>query len=181
MHGHANCVRFVKSFGLPTLVVGGGGYTMRNVSRTWTYETGILNNKIVGPEIPYNDYYEYYGPDYRLEVRPSNMQNANSREYLNKILTQVLQNLSRTKFAPSVQIQDIPRDAEDLGDEEEDTEMAKETREARFKTGMSMLRPRASFTMRRILLVARAEEKSITVMMSDWKRCGNTGDLFGVG
>lgn len=128
MYGHANCVKFVKSFGLPTLVVGGGGYTMRNVSRAWTYETGILNNKIVGPEIPYNDYYEYYGPDYRLEVRPSNMQNANSREYLNKILTQVLQNLSRTKFAPSVQMQDVPRDPEDLGDEEEDEEESKETR-----------------------------------------------------
>ena len=39
--GHANCVRFVKSFGLPTLLLGGGGYTMRNVSRAWAYETGI--------------------------------------------------------------------------------------------------------------------------------------------
>jgi histone deacetylase 1/2 len=129
MHGHANCVRFVKSFGLPTLVVGGGGYTMRNVSRTWTYETGILVNKLVGPEIPYNDYYEYYGPDYKLEVRPSNMQNANSPEYLNKILTQVLQNLSRTKFAPSVQMQDVPRDTVDFDDDaDEDLETSKETR-----------------------------------------------------
>lgn len=39
--GHANCVRFVKSFGLPLLILGGGGYTMRNVSRCWAYETGI--------------------------------------------------------------------------------------------------------------------------------------------
>ena len=31
--GHAECVRFVKSFNLPTLVVGGGGYTLRNVPR----------------------------------------------------------------------------------------------------------------------------------------------------
>lgn len=29
--GHANCVSFVKTFKLPTLVLGGGGYTMRNV------------------------------------------------------------------------------------------------------------------------------------------------------
>ena len=34
-------MRFVKSFGLPTLLLGGGGYTMRNVSRAWAYETGI--------------------------------------------------------------------------------------------------------------------------------------------
>ncbi|AOW05816.1 hypothetical protein B0I72DRAFT_140688 [Yarrowia lipolytica] len=128
MQGHANCVNYVKSFGLPVLVVGGGGYTMRNVSRTWTFETGLLLNKMVGPDIPYNDYYEYYGPDYKLEVRPSNMQNANSPEYLDKILTQVLVNLGRTKFAPSVQMTDVPRDAPDDGDEEEDSAKAKDTK-----------------------------------------------------
>lgn len=26
--GHAECARFVKSFGLPTMMLGGGGYTM---------------------------------------------------------------------------------------------------------------------------------------------------------
>lgn len=41
MLGHANCVQFVKSFGLPLLLLGGGGYTMRNVSRAWAYETGL--------------------------------------------------------------------------------------------------------------------------------------------
>lgn len=39
--GHANCVKFVKSFGKPLLMLGGGGYTMRNVSRAWAYETGL--------------------------------------------------------------------------------------------------------------------------------------------
>jgi acetoin utilization deacetylase AcuC-like enzyme len=46
--GHADCVSFVKSFNVPTLVLGGGGYTMRNVARCWTYETSILLDK----EIP---------------------------------------------------------------------------------------------------------------------------------
>ncbi len=40
--GHADCVKFVKSFGLPTLVLGGGGYNIRNVSRCWTYETAVI-------------------------------------------------------------------------------------------------------------------------------------------
>ena len=39
--GHANCVQFVKSFNKPLLLLGGGGYTMRNVSRAWAYETGL--------------------------------------------------------------------------------------------------------------------------------------------
>lgn len=58
MKGHANCVRYVKSFNLPVLVLGGGGYTMRNVARTWAFETGQLVGQEMGPDMPYNDYYE---------------------------------------------------------------------------------------------------------------------------
>jgi histone deacetylase 1/2 len=58
MDGHANCVRFVKSFGLPVLVLGGGGYTMRNVSRTWTYETGLLVGQKLDQNLPWSEYYE---------------------------------------------------------------------------------------------------------------------------
>lgn len=117
MAGHANCVNYVKSFNLPVLVLGGGGYTMRNVSRTWAYETGLLVGQKMGPELPYNDYYEYYAPDYELDVKPSNMDNANSMEYLQKIKVQVIENLKRTTFAPSVQMTDVPRDPEGMNDE----------------------------------------------------------------
>ena len=58
MKGHANCVRFVQGFGLPVLVLGGGGYTMRNVARTWAYETGLLVGKDLPAVLPYNEYYE---------------------------------------------------------------------------------------------------------------------------
>lgn len=40
LEGHAEAVRFIKSFGLPTLVLGGGGYTKTTVARAWTLETG---------------------------------------------------------------------------------------------------------------------------------------------
>ncbi|KAJ5294462.1 hypothetical protein N7508_009283 [Penicillium antarcticum] len=109
MRGHANCVNFIKSFDLPTLILGGGGYTMRNVARTWAYETGILVGEGLESELPYNDYYEYFAPDYELDVRPSNMDNANTKEYLDKIRNQVVENLKRTAFAPSVQMTDVPR------------------------------------------------------------------------
>jgi histone deacetylase 1/2 len=58
MRGHANCVNFVKKFGLPTLILGGGGYTMRNVSRTWAYETGQLIGQEMGAQLPFTEYYE---------------------------------------------------------------------------------------------------------------------------
>ena len=36
--GHAECVRFMRSFNVPLLLLGGGGYTIRNVARCWCYE-----------------------------------------------------------------------------------------------------------------------------------------------
>ena len=128
MSGHANCVNFVKSFNIPMMVVGGGGYTMRNVARTWSFESGLLNNVILPSELPYNEYYEYYGPDYKLDVRPSNMHNANSPEFLSKIMSNIVANLEHTKHAPSVQMNPVPNDPEDLGDVEEDTESAIDTK-----------------------------------------------------
>ena len=45
------------------------------------------------------------------------MENANSKEYLEKIKSQVIENLQRTAFAPSVQMTDVPRDLKGLDDE----------------------------------------------------------------
>ena len=47
------CVKFVKSFNVPTLVLGGGGYTVKNVARCWTYETALLLDTDVSNELPY--------------------------------------------------------------------------------------------------------------------------------
>lgn len=43
--GHAECVRFVQSKRIPLMVLGGGGYTIRNVARTWAYETAVIVNR----------------------------------------------------------------------------------------------------------------------------------------
>lgn len=81
--GHGECVKFVKSFGLPMMVVGGGGYTIRNVSRAWAYETSVLLEEEVSNNIPYNDYFEYYAPSFKLHLEPDpDLENSNSREYL---------------------------------------------------------------------------------------------------
>ena len=39
---HAECLKFIKSWGVPMLVTGGGGYTKTNVAKCWTYETAVL-------------------------------------------------------------------------------------------------------------------------------------------
>ncbi|KDR84801.1 hypothetical protein GALMADRAFT_233170 [Galerina marginata CBS 339.88] len=108
MRGHANCVKFVKSFNKPLLLLGGGGYTMRNVSRAWAYETGLAAGVELGPEIPVNEYYEYFGPDYELDVKSSNTDDLNTPAYLDRVKRIVLENLRHAGGPPSVQMSDIP-------------------------------------------------------------------------
>ncbi len=56
-------------------------------------------------ELPYNDYFEYFGPDFKLHISPTNMTNQNNREYLNKIKARLFENLRLIPHAPSVQMQ----------------------------------------------------------------------------
>uniref|UniRef100_A0A8C0D5X9 Histone deacetylase domain-containing protein n=1 Tax=Balaenoptera musculus TaxID=9771 RepID=A0A8C0D5X9_BALMU len=65
--GHAKCVEVVKTFNLPLLMLGGGGYTICNVARCWTYETAVALDCEIPNELPYNDYFEYFGPDFKLQ------------------------------------------------------------------------------------------------------------------
>jgi histone deacetylase 1/2 len=108
LHGHAECVKFVKSFGIPTLVLGGGGYTIRNVARCWAYETSVLLEKKVPNEIPYNDYYEYFAPDFLLHLTPEPRENENTAAGLAKVREDLMMQLQNLQGAPSVQMQEVP-------------------------------------------------------------------------
>ncbi|KIY69686.1 hypothetical protein CYLTODRAFT_442528 [Cylindrobasidium torrendii FP15055 ss-10] len=114
MRGHANCVKFVKSLNRPLLLLGGGGYTMRNVSRAWAYETGLAAGVELGPEIPVNEYYEYFGPDYQLDVRASNTEDYNTPKYLERVKNIMFDNLRKLGGPPSVQMQTIPETPMDI-------------------------------------------------------------------
>jgi len=107
LKGHAACVAFVRSFNVPTMVLGGGGYTMRNVARCWTYETAVLvdEHHNIEDKLPFNDYFEYFGPDYRLHITPTNMANDNTQEYLDNVTQTLLKQMYKLEIAPSVQIQ----------------------------------------------------------------------------
>ena len=59
----------------------------------------------VKDELPYNDYFEYFGPDYRLHLPVSNMENLNSPEYLEKTKIQLLEILRDVEPVPGGQIQ----------------------------------------------------------------------------
>ncbi|KAL7671412.1 hypothetical protein ACOME3_006310 [Neoechinorhynchus agilis] len=107
LKGHGHCITYMMKFQKPLLIVGGGGYTIRNVARCWAYETGIAAGIEVPDRIPYNDYYEYFSPDFKLHITPSNMTNQNDRRYLGNIQEKLFEYLRRVGPAPSVPIQDI--------------------------------------------------------------------------
>ena len=104
--GHAACMDFLSRFGVPLLILGGGGYTMRNVARCWCYETGRLLGLELPDELPEKalDEFDYYMDTHKLRIATSNMRNANTREALESIKRTVLANLSKLPAAPSVQI-----------------------------------------------------------------------------
>jgi histone deacetylase 1/2 len=97
MRGHALPLRYLKKFNVPVLLLGGGGYTIRNVARAWTYETAIALGEELADDLPYNDYVEYYGPDYKLHVTTNNMANLNTPEYLERLKTELLETLRHVR------------------------------------------------------------------------------------
>jgi histone deacetylase 1/2 len=108
IRGHAECVAYVKSFGLPLLVTGGGGYTVRNVARCWAYETSVLLDEEIPDELPFNEYMGYFGPDYRLHLNASNMENQNSQTYLQGIFEKVVDRTRDIQSSPNPVVEPVP-------------------------------------------------------------------------
>uniref|UniRef100_A0A671RYL2 Histone deacetylase n=1 Tax=Sinocyclocheilus anshuiensis TaxID=1608454 RepID=A0A671RYL2_9TELE len=90
IRGHGDCVEFVKSFKIPLLVLGGGGYTVRNVARCW--------------------YVYHFTAQFTINHQKRKIENQNSRQYLEQIRQTVFESLKMLNHAPSVQIHDVPSD-----------------------------------------------------------------------
>lgn len=114
--GHGQCVSFVKSFGIPLLVVGGGGYTPRNVARAWAHETSICigADKTLSSELPemtpHREAFRKEGMTLFPNLGGWRNANLNTRAEMDKILRSVKEQLSYIRGAPSVQMRYIPPD-----------------------------------------------------------------------
>uniref|UniRef100_A0A7S1X7Z1 Histone deacetylase domain-containing protein n=2 Tax=Tetraselmis chuii TaxID=63592 RepID=A0A7S1X7Z1_9CHLO len=115
IQGHASCLKFMQSFNVPMLVLGGGGYTIRNVARCWTYETGALLGVELDDDLPQNEYYDYFGPDYVLHLKPGSVENKNSKEELALIRRELIERLDRLPHVPGTAFQ---RGAEAMKEQE---------------------------------------------------------------
>jgi len=115
--GHAEAVRFVQAFGLPTLVTGGGGYTKAAVARCWAAETAVLTGVGLGglaDALPPHPYLEYYAPTFALGAhRPAArwMDNGNARADVERLVREACARLAELEAAPGVQMGAVPPDA----------------------------------------------------------------------
>jgi histone deacetylase HOS2 len=110
---HGACVEFTKRFNLPLLILGGGGYTPRNVSRLWAYETAVaIGADDLNPNLPaHTPFLNHFAPDRSLFPPLSEFKrydNKNSTAYLASLVEGVSESLRYVKGAPSVQMKYIP-------------------------------------------------------------------------
>ena len=103
IRGHGEAVKFIKSFGIPLVLIGGGGYSLRNVARCWTYETSVALGVEIENEIPQNEYTLYYSPANKIHVPVSNAENMNSRSEVELNTKKILDNLKHV-YAPTVDV-----------------------------------------------------------------------------
>jgi histone deacetylase 1/2 len=91
--GHASCVKFVRNLNLPLLLLGGGGYTIANVARCWAYETACALNVDIPNQLPVNEYFQHYQPNFQLHLQPREIEDRNSSHYLHKIQSKIFDHL----------------------------------------------------------------------------------------
>ena len=91
--GHGECVKYIKAWSVPLILSGGGGYTLRNIPRCWTYETSIAIGDDIKNEMPQHKYRDYFCPDYKIHLPVSNIENLNTMSKIELINKKIIDNL----------------------------------------------------------------------------------------
>jgi len=140
---HGECVNFVRKYNVPLLVVGGGGYTIKNVSRCWTYETAVLVGASIPDELPATVYDSFFA-DSQWKLHPpltGKVDNQNSPSSLQRITMSIRNKLRYLQGAPSVAMQEIPPDLEGLLEDEERTAEEKHEEKSTAQAGEQRMEP----------------------------------------
>jgi len=139
IRAHGACLAFVKSLHLPLLVLGGGGYTARNVARLWTHETSLCTGSTLRDTLPAHVPYSkaFMGAEHGNgllypalhDIEGKRHRNEHDNAYLDMLIRKTAEQLRYLKGAPSVQMRRVPDDVWRLR-EEIDAEMREEEDDA---------------------------------------------------
>ncbi|XP_020166446.1 histone deacetylase 19-like [Aegilops tauschii subsp. strangulata] len=102
--GHAGCVSYLRSFNVPLLLLGGGGYTVNHVASCWCYETAVAvgKEKEISDEIPFHGYEHYYKDQgYKLHFTVPKKNGNKKDDLIDKIKQDALMNLAMLKPPPT--------------------------------------------------------------------------------
>lgn len=128
VQGHAACVAYCKTLGLPMIMFGGGGYTPRNVARAWAFETSIAIgaqdriDPVIPLHTPWRDHFQHEAALFPTleQILGEPRANKNTAKRLQDIVAHVGEQLRFVTIAPSVQYQVIPPDLAGIRDEVEE-------------------------------------------------------------
>lgn len=159
VQGHGACVEYVKSLRLPLMLVGGGGYTPRNVARAWTNETSIALGVKLDEELPMHTPYRSHFrgqslyPTFNELITScknpgSKLKNKNTEKKVNEIVSSIHEQLRFVEHAPSVQSQQIPPDLgawkQDVEDKIREMKEQEESYRLQKEEGLGIIREYAA-------------------------------------
>ncbi len=119
------------------MIVGGGGYTIKNVSRCWTYETSVLVGASIPNELPRTVYDSFFA-DSHWKLHPpltGKVDNQNTPASLQRVTISIKNKLRYLQGAPSVEMQEIPPNLQGLLAYEERTQEEKDEERGTAKAG----------------------------------------------
>ncbi|CAG0893288.1 unnamed protein product [Cyprideis torosa] len=96
------CVSLFKSWKLPMLVLGGGGYHLTNTARTWAAVSHVLLDLPVPSDVPDHKYMVKYSPTFEMNVYPGMQRDRNSPDYVNSLLEEVNKQVKGIRLVQSV-------------------------------------------------------------------------------
>ncbi|KAL1222116.1 Histone deacetylase 7 [Cardamine amara subsp. amara] len=121
--GHGDCVQYIRSFNVPLMLLGGGGFNIPNVVRCWCYETAIAVGEEIDNLLPFHEYMNCFDPAYELHIKPNKLPNLSTPQDIAAARDRLLLQLSIVGHAPSVQFQDTPSTSQAIEAAEVDLEM----------------------------------------------------------
>lgn len=92
---------------IPMVLLGGNGTNIANAARIWTQLTALcLGGHLLSDEIPYHEYLEHYGPDFKLGIGEKGVEdcmlNLNTQDDLTRMVNTIHANINNMKDIPTI-------------------------------------------------------------------------------